>query len=176
MQILSFTDSADYLAERGVARVHSGWNLVAPHHTRVDLVTTPSQGLASGHVVPVARCLVKHLTQAGPYKVMLLLDEQGVWPSAEDWLIPMLIRGRWGHLDADFGKFPGTLLQPFEAGELTSLLVCALCFGLGFIAIDEYGYVAVRINHDGEGWVAASGSQEAASTAEFWANLAKARA
>jgi 8-oxo-dGTP pyrophosphatase MutT (NUDIX family) len=175
MQVLSFDKSVEYLAERGVARQQVGWNLVAPNQTRVDLVTAPSQGLASGHIVPAARWMVRHLTQAGPYKVLLLLDEQGVWPSAEDWLMPMLIRGRWGHMGADFLEFPGTLLQPFEAGELTSLLACAICFSLGFIAVDELGYVAVRINHDGKGWISSTDPQELAKSAEFWANLARKR-
>ncbi|MBY0308749.1 MAG: hypothetical protein K2Q09_08410, partial [Phycisphaerales bacterium] len=107
----------------------------------------------------IARFLAYDTNQS----VMLLIDERGIWSSSEDTLVLSLLRARGGlgPLTDDLDGHPGILLMPHESAELASLLGCCLCGGMGLLTCSSNGDRAVRINHDGKGWL--WGNDDAAS-------------
>lgn len=124
--------------------------------------------IRAARLVPVSRYLVRVLTTYG-VPVALLIDEQGVWPSSEDWLPPTLLRerGGCGTLSGDFASHPGTLFATHEQSELASMIAGCFSAGLGFVAVDANGCSAVRINHDGNGWLAGRDAQQISECVAF---------
>ncbi|MDP1663010.1 MAG: hypothetical protein Q8L55_13925 [Phycisphaerales bacterium] len=173
MLALTLQSATDHLARHGVVRDGHSWLTSAP-----SAPVATMERLQVPRLVPCARVIAGHLNAEGGNPVVLLIDERGIWPSSEDWLPPTLIRrhGGLGEAACDFDGFPGMLLAGHERAELVSLLACCLSGGLGFMAAGHSGIggvgAAVRINHDGNGWVAGSDAAAAERSARFLADAA----
>ncbi len=113
----------------------------------------------------LGRTFVGWLVESVPDRVLIWVDEHGIWESAQDLHLYYLLRTSHGdHLHLEDG--PGHLFNFHEHGHAQSLVSLAISFGWGFYVASSDGRRAIRLDHDGHLLVWA----EHASEREAFAN------
>jgi hypothetical protein len=129
--------------------------------THIDFDTLPAANLS-----PLARAIIGWLCDDSPDRLIVWVDEWGVWPSSEDWNLYYALRTSFG--DRGFIEDgPAHVFYFHERHAAQSLVALAIAFGWGVYIGPSRGRQAIRFDHDGRFYAWADHEHDRKSLREF---------
>lgn len=97
----------------------------------------------------VARAMDAQLWVTEPPTCLVLVFEQGIWPSSENLSLYHCWRRAQG-VNMPLDDARGHVFLPFERDHMASLVQMSVIFGWGIACVSGDGTAAYTIDHDGE--------------------------
>ena len=123
MRFINVPDASKWIEERRLSVTPQGdFRPLAEPYTQLHF-KSPTQ---VGRLVAMGKSIWRMLY--ADQRVLLWVTNWSVWPSSEHLPLAALLRRALG-TDQDLARAPACLVEPGEADDGTSLLLCAILFG-----------------------------------------------